>query len=427
MNWTDHLEGDKWSLRVHVKSDEQINGMTHFSLQAPETRLFFNEWVFHMNMAQENILTTRYNFVNVLINGEFNGVYAIEESFSEVLIESQKHRQGVIVNFDEDMMWRNTATFWEKSFYKTGDSLVTNIWTADISGFRGSHVAADPALSAEAEMAKNMLYSFQRGQLSASEIFDVELMGKYFALCDFWHAAHSTTWHNMRFYYNPISGLLEPIGFDGDVFWHVSEFPVTSEIILNPIFDDLKIRKVYAAAIKTYTSDEYINNLQESLSPQIELFGNTLDWEYRDFQANEGSGLVVPWDVLRSGAEMLRDSISPEKNISGTYKLFTSEQNKDIVFLELVLKNYMVIPVDLIALQINGHILTFGTDLFFPENQSFTILPEDLNQSNIENLLKFEIPDFLLSSLTESNSAEFDIQVIVTMDGVEKITIPLEN
>ena len=424
-DWTDHLEGEKWSLRVHVENDDQLAGMTNFSLQSPETRLFINEWVFHESMARENIMTTRYKFVNVLINGENYGIYAFEESFTEVLIESQERRQGVIINFDEDMMWRNTATFWENSFHKVGEFLVTNIWTADINGFRESHVAASPALSSEASMAKDMLYSFQRGELSASEIFDVELMGKYFALSDLWHASHSTTWHNMRFYYNPVSGLLEPIGFDGDVFYHVSEYPVTSEISLNPIFGDLEIRKAYGDALKTFISADYIDQLEQSFAPEIKVFQNAMNWEYRDYQANEGSGLEVPWDVLRDGAELLRDSINPEKNLVVGSNFINSENSNETAVLEFEIKNYMFIPVDFIGIKLNGQIFDAMNEMESPVEQSLTIFPEDMND-NHGTLLKFYLPADLINESGFIDESEIDLEIVVSVDGFEEISIPVE-
>jgi len=37
-DFTDHLEGDKWSLRVKTKKDDHLFGMRSFSLQNPKTR-----------------------------------------------------------------------------------------------------------------------------------------------------------------------------------------------------------------------------------------------------------------------------------------------------------------------------------------------------------------------------------------------------
>ena len=36
----DHLEGDKWSFRIHTRDGNAIMGMRRFSIQAPKTRGF---------------------------------------------------------------------------------------------------------------------------------------------------------------------------------------------------------------------------------------------------------------------------------------------------------------------------------------------------------------------------------------------------
>ena len=113
-DWTDHLEGDKWSFRIHLKNDGQVLGFRQFSIQTPETRNYLQEWAFHQNLIEENILTTRYHFINVLLNGKLLGIYGIEENFAGELIESQGRRQGVIIRFDEENLWDKWAYFFSQ-------------------------------------------------------------------------------------------------------------------------------------------------------------------------------------------------------------------------------------------------------------------------------------------------------------------------
>jgi len=56
-----HVQGDKWSLRVKIKNGKTINGMSSFSLQDPKMSGFINEWIFH------NLI--RYEKIAYLING----------------------------------------------------------------------------------------------------------------------------------------------------------------------------------------------------------------------------------------------------------------------------------------------------------------------------------------------------------------------
>ena len=94
------------------------------------------------------------------------------------------------------------------------------VGTASIDAFQEAKLAEDPILSSEAETARNLLKAFQAGERSITEIFDVELWGRFFALHDLWSAPHGVLWHNLRFYYNPITALLEPVAFDSEPFYH---------------------------------------------------------------------------------------------------------------------------------------------------------------------------------------------------------------
>jgi len=109
-DWVDHLVADKWSYRIHItENDGAVLGMRRFSIQAPHTRNYVSEWGYQQNLFLEDILATRYHFVNVIINGEHKGIYALEESFHEDLLESQGRREGIIFRVDEELFWHDWA------------------------------------------------------------------------------------------------------------------------------------------------------------------------------------------------------------------------------------------------------------------------------------------------------------------------------
>jgi len=58
------------------------------------------------------------------------------------------------------------------------------------------------------------MYQYKNRLASASEIFNTEMLAKYFAIADVFLARHSIIWHNQRFYYNPVLCKLEPISYD---------------------------------------------------------------------------------------------------------------------------------------------------------------------------------------------------------------------
>ena len=105
-DWTDHLIGQKWSFRIRMKKGQSLLGLKQFSIQSPKTRSFLDEWVVHEMCHDEDVLSNRYEFYPVSLNGISLGVYALEEHFTKQLVESKNRREGPILKFDESGFWQ---------------------------------------------------------------------------------------------------------------------------------------------------------------------------------------------------------------------------------------------------------------------------------------------------------------------------------
>ena len=57
--------------------------------------------------------------------------------------------------------------------------------------------------------------TFRNDLSTLEQVFDVDKLGKFFAIVDLNGTFHATAIKSMRFYYNPITALLEPVPFDG--------------------------------------------------------------------------------------------------------------------------------------------------------------------------------------------------------------------
>lgn len=412
-DWTDHLAGDKWSFRIEIKNGGQILGMKQMSIQTPASRNFLNEWAFHQNLMQENVLTTRYDFINVLLNGKLLGIYAIEDHFTAELIESQERRQGLIIRFNEDPMWSNMSAFWKQDLIQGSNLSVTNAWTASIDAFQDSKISSDPVLSSEAETAKNLLKSFQEGQLSASEVFDVQLWGRFFALHDLWSAPHGTAWHNLRFYYNPITTLLEPVAFDAEPFFRRYTFTTISDsFIETKIFNDPLIRTAYAEELFRITSPEYISSLIENLTPEHERLSKALNFEFPlDVPIPEKS-IVVDWEVLKQRAQSLHLELQPEKIVYGSFQAINVIKGSlGNPSLNLDLVNLMMVPVDVVRVEVNNHVVL--------NTEQIAILPPVITpQDQGVQSTRLEIP------LENNNEINWDssptVKAIVRITGLRK-------
>ena len=78
-DFLDHLETDKWSLRVETRGGAQVFGMRRFSLQAPHTRFYHFEPLYLDHVRREGILAVRSHFVDVTLNGDRLGLMNVEE------------------------------------------------------------------------------------------------------------------------------------------------------------------------------------------------------------------------------------------------------------------------------------------------------------------------------------------------------------
>jgi hypothetical protein len=138
------------------------------------------------NLRAENVLAVGYRFVQGVQNGQAMGIYAVEEGFAKELLESQQRREGVIVRYNEDLLWQYWAAYDNDQITPRG---VNDFHIID--EFESGKVAASPALTAQREVAIGQLRAWENGDLTASEVFDIEALAKFLALSDLWGAPNT--------------------------------------------------------------------------------------------------------------------------------------------------------------------------------------------------------------------------------------------
>ena len=236
-DWVDHMVGEKMSLRVHMKGDAQLFGMRRFSLQHPRTRGYQTEPLFLETLKFFDVLAPRYMFVNVILNGDNLGIMAFEEHFSKELLEHQGRKEGVIVRFDESLVWSHYAAT------KESGGPYYSYQNAEIGAFQETKIGQSETLSSDYVTAVGLLRAFVERKLLASEVFDTERLGSFLAVADFWGGWHTLDWLNMRFYFNPITMKLEPVGYDAELQnrHHIGQtrptarFPISVSMLDDPV------------------------------------------------------------------------------------------------------------------------------------------------------------------------------------------------
>jgi len=259
---TDHLRSNKWSFRVHVKGKDELFGMRRFSIQAPNVRGFQGEALFNATLRHLGVLAPRYRFVNVTVNGERIGLMALEEHFSKELLETSRRRESVVVRFDESMFWTSFLKLKRRVSLTSDD-----FRNADVDAFRSSRIAKSARLSEGYAPAVGLLRAFAARTMPPSEVFDAELMGRFLAVSRLWGMWHGLRWHNTRFYLNPVSVKLEPIGYDSNVQLRMDAAQNVNEPIIAAILEDPKIFAAYRRTLRKLSDDietgEFLKTLKE--------------------------------------------------------------------------------------------------------------------------------------------------------------------
>jgi len=254
---------------VLTKNDNQLFGMRRFSLHHPKIRTFQIESLFLETLRYYDVLAPRSQYVNVVINGDEIGIMQMEEHFSKELVEQQKRREGVIVKFNEDYVLKTQF-----------DPTYDNYKNAYIDAFQSSKIQRTPALKQQYDTAVGLLRGFTHGYLKPSEVFDEQCLGFYLAVTQLWGVGHAASWRNIRFYLNPITLRLEPIGFDSEIYARTRAGDVT--FIQNPIpidmLSDSLIEQAYLKAVKRLTKDiqkgRLIQHLKQFETPALKDLHN---------------------------------------------------------------------------------------------------------------------------------------------------------
>lgn len=278
-DWTDHLQGELWSFRVQTPALQAWNRLKVFSLQTPDKRFYLHEWFLHQFFLKEDVLTTRYDFVMMKLNNKDFGVYAYEEHFLKQIPEYNRKKEGVIVRFVETGFWES-----QLALKKTGATPPP--WGIDgspeIGPFEESKIKKDSVLSKQYQIAQNLLYEYQYHLKPAKDIFDLDLLGKYYAIIDITGGYHGTVWHNLRFYYNPVTSKLEPIGFDGfspyglqnialEPFLGVNLcYPTSDKHWYEWLFTDIDFLEKYLYYLEQFSQESYLQKLLTALDLNLQ-------------------------------------------------------------------------------------------------------------------------------------------------------------
>jgi hypothetical protein len=338
----DHLDGEgKWGFEVRTRNGQQLLGMQRLYLLDPAANNGLNEWAFARTLEREGILVAHYRFVHLIFNGDDRGIYALQEGFADELLTAQGRLPGIIIEFDANLLWKSIAHFQGDAQAAYADP-IANLSAADfqyfeVDPFRDATIARDPDLSVQKDAAIGVLRALQAGELEASDAFDAEEYGRFLALVDLWGATQGTSLVNLRYYYNPISSRLEPIGFNANALGS------GARLSLAATYGDPALQAAYVQEASRISQPEFLDRVRAELEPEFRRLQQALSAEYGD--------LAPPWDELRNRQEQIRRSLDP---VQPVFAYLGSPTLAMSGTLGVDVANVLNLPVEIVGFDVHG-------------------------------------------------------------------------
>lgn len=334
-DWTDHLKGEKWSFRIKLKNDKTILGMRKFSIHHPQTRGYYYmaEWLYLKAVKREGLVGLRYNFLEGALHIKSKnssehtsidvGLYAMEETFDKRLLESNGMKESVILKFSEQHWWDEV-----KKSIEVGSSY-GNLWSDFMNNelvnraqypilpFSEEKTVLDRTMIGHFKLGKQLLESVYKGEARLDEVFDVQKLAKQNAILNLFGAVHGTYIINLRFYYNPITSLLEPIAFDGNSGGKLTKY--THFMFLNKGKDSVYLKEL-AYAIHEVSQPEYLTDLIETYNPEMDKLLKPLKNEIKYSRGFQLANLEYNQEILKGELERIKGiyEIEDIKNLDPT-------------------------------------------------------------------------------------------------------------
>ena len=262
------------SLDVELKTGNILNAV-NFKLLIPETRNGLNEVLATAILKDLGFLAPETFEVNTSING-IKAVKLFQEKAKKEFLERNLRREGPIFRGDETLMWSyktfstieldrlSLSTLYNKGWFKKGSTSQQII----LSAYEKLQNAS----------LKNRYHQGGMGGLqsflipdTASEALYNDFMGVLIAM----NGAHGLFLNNRKHYYNSISGVFEPIYYDGNVDLTYDWEHEPSGVIKPIRLSDHLFQKVESLDTNNKLKDEFFKRVKNQDQARL-FFNNSL-------------------------------------------------------------------------------------------------------------------------------------------------------
>lgn len=419
---SDHrLAFNKQSFRIEIKKDNYVEGLRKFSLTEFERRSFYSEWIFQKMLEDEGLVSHKMRVVNLKLNGKVHGIMLLQEQYDKLLLERNNLTESVIIGIEKDNYFSeindNKINSYfpysiKKDYFKNSDLKITSNKT----------VSKNDRLSSLKKIALKKLESFRQNKIDASEVFDVEKIAKIFALRSLLASAEFD-WRDLKFYLNPYTNKLEPIGKEISSLLGTKQFMknyfVWERIIdkefgensfLKNLFSDRKIYEAYLNELNRVSKKNYIDNFIEKHGGELnELISKINKFKKYDFS----------YDHLKKSSSLISNKLNSKNNINAYMDIDDLKNINNIKVINLIVKAYKhnLISPECISYKNIDYFCTTNHEnkkkTFLDNNKLFLKLEfEKTNKQLVDildkNKLKLNYYNFIKNSTSKKNIQLYD-------------------
>jgi hypothetical protein len=339
MNYDHFGDPKKWSYKVSVKADNTIERQKKFNLLIPPSREYVNEFISHIFLEELDMIPLRFKPVKLVLNGENMGFYIMEEFYEKRLIEYNKYRESAILRLKD-----SEIVISSKNYVK---------YKSIIDSF-----------NLKLELFKN-------SKIGIEELFNLDKMADRIGMSILFGENHSLIDFNQRYYLNPFTLKLEPMGREWhynsysnelDVFTNIKTISEMDSIFYKKLFNNISFTNKINRSLDKITSNLFLDKVYNKHLKDINNVKNVFYSEYPFFNTNE--------QTIRKNAVLLRSR--------GNWieaKLKDSKKNKELK----QVKKYATIINDSIIIDKS---ISLFDKLFIPKGYKVIIKP------GVEILLK---------------------------------------
>ncbi len=336
----------KWSFKIKLLNEKTIDGFKRFSIQQPKTRDYLYEWLFMRVLEKEGLIFHRTKFLETIVNGENLGIYFLEEQHSKQLIENNKRREGPIIGLDKNLWIEEANNLKDLTVNVLDDSF----WRAKIKPVQFNEEKIGTEQELYLKNAIRLFEEFRNSKNKLNETFDIQQMAKLMAIKAIFGSSEFD-WRDIKFYYNPITSLLEPIGrevhidkkFNNiDAWWiHSEDGNLKDELkFSNLFFSNKDFYKLYLSELFRLTESDYIPNIIKENEKEFNKNRKLLKF---NFPIEE----ILSLDHFDNINNIIRKTLNP---VQGLNTYYIDYQNNKLKF---SIQNTQRLPVRIKSLILN--------------------------------------------------------------------------